>query len=425
MHTLKTLPNGLRVILVPLKDAQSVTVMKGYNVGSRQESDEISGAAHFIEHLMFKGTPRRPVARDISKEMDRIGAIFNAFTSKEMTAYYVKAAAEHFELALDMVSDMTYNALFDADEMDTERGVVIEEIRMYEDNPQRYVGNIYEREAFAGGNLGRDILGTVDTITNISREQLVAYRDSFYSDDNAVLVVSGAIPENIDELLAKYCIKPSAREDHYSHAASEYSLATVTGPKATIYNKKIEQVHLMLGFLTEGEEHIDSAVEEIIATHLGSGMSSILFDEVREKRGLCYYIRMNADKYSDIGSLVVQAGLNKNKLAEAIPLILSLIKKVRDDGFTDIELQETKDQIIGSLKLSLEDTADLAQQYLYPYVVTGELRSPQERIDEITAVSKDAILRVAQRVFVNKNLRLGIIHDSLTQEEVAPLLHID
>ncbi len=408
-----TLSNGLRVIVVPMRDAESITFLKGYHVGSRQETDELSGAAHFIEHLMFKGTVKRPKARDIMRALDAVGAEYNAFTAKDMTAYYIKIAADKAELAADILSDMLYHATFPAEEIERERGVILEEMKMYEDTPTRHIDDVFEQEAYKESSLGRFIIGNRESIYKMTRDQLLEYKNSFYTDDQSVLVVAGKVPDNIDELLERYFnVRHEANGAFALHAKE--TVFTLSEPRVRVLKKTVEQIHLQLGYRCKGFTDDDSYVHSVISTHLGGGMSSVLFDEVREQRGLCYYIRMYPDLYEDVGNIVVRAGLNKEKIADALEVIQNILQDFARNGMTDEELQQAKDQIIGGLKLSLEDSANRAELYLKRYLLAGEIMSPQDRIDRVQAVTKDDILRVSQEIFRTSNATLAVIADDDT-----------
>lgn len=419
MHKEIHLPNGLRCVVVPVPNTHSITVFKGYNVGSRQEDARRSGAAHFIEHMMFKGTTKRPTSKEISRELDRVGAQYNAYTGKEITAYYVKVAKEHVELALDIVADMTYNPLFPQEEFEKEKGVIIEEIKMYEDSPQQYVDDVFERIAFEEGELGRDIIGTRETITNMTREDLLTYKDQFYSDANAGVVIVGNVPENIDALLLKYFDRPAQEVQHPQLHVYE---STQQGSRIAVHTKSVEQIHLVLGFRSKGYLSHDAYAYSLLTTILGGGMSSPLFDEIREKRGLCYYIHMYPDLYDHVGNLVIRAGVNKEKVPEALEAMSDVLRTYKKNGVTDQELEDAKNQIIGSIALSIEDSARHADMYMKRLVVGGEALSPDERIARLQAVTKDDIMRILQAVIVTSNVSLALISDK--QEHASLLDHI-
>ena len=422
MHKELILKNGSRVVLVPNKDAKSMTVMKMYHVGSRQEEDSISGLAHFIEHMMFKGTEKRKTSIDITKELDGIGAQYNAFTSKDITGYYVKASAEKIETAFDILSDMLYNSTFDANELEKEKGVIVEEMKLYEDNPMRYISDIYEELLYQGNSLSRFIIGNRETINGMDRGRMVNFKEKYYNDANGLLCVAGFVPDNIEELLNKYFIQELKHEiTGHTFAAHQWNHGQ---PRIRIFDKKVEQSHLHLGFACEGFANDEAEAYDLICTILGGGMSSRLFDEVREKRGLCYYIRMFPDLYHDAGSLLIKAGLNQEKLPEAIEVILAEVAKIKAGDFTAEELQRAKDFLIGNFVLDMEDSANVAQFYLREQAVTGKLILPEEKIEKLKSLNKEELIKVANKVFVTERINLAVIADNLDEKLIKLLLKI-
>lgn len=416
MHKLHTLKNGLRVLLLPIKDSNSVTILKGYGVGSRNETLDVAGVSHFIEHMMFKGAKKFKTSKAISVALDVLGASYNAYTAKDMTAYYVKVAAPHFKKAGEIFFDMLYHAHFSKAEMEKERGVILEEIKMYEDAPAHYIDNVYEQAAFAGTTLGRDIIGTRETIKGMKHADLVSYMRSYYSDKGSVLVIAGKYPRNILKLLNGWI-----KKNNWHHTPPIVEKLPAQGLTTSIITKKVEQTQLALGFRTVGYGHHDSHAISILSTMLGGGMSSILFHELREKKGLCYSVSMHPILYEDIGSLVMFAGLNTDKLHEALQVTVDTIKKFLKTGITDKLIADTKSQMVGKYLLALEDNEVLAESYLKRYLLTGEIVTPQERIKRVTKVTKSDILRVAKSIFTKENTTLALITPKHDEKCVAIL----
>lgn len=423
MHKEIVLKNGLKVLLVPIEGVKSLTVMKMYNVGSRHETREIAGMAHFLEHMMFKGTNKRKTAQDISVELDSVGAQFNAFTGKDVTGYYVKVAAEKFELAVDILSDMLYDSVFDSGELEKEKGVIIEEMKAYEDQPMHYVDDLYEELVFKGNNLGEKIIGSRETIRSATRQAMVEFRNRYYHDHNSILCVAGAVPQNAEDLLNNYWKKPASEVEKTGKNYDKFQPAQ-NEPKVFTFAKKVEQAHLQLGFLSEGFASKDLYVYQIICAILGGGMSSRLFEELREKRGLCYYIRMSPDLYEDAGSLVVKAGVNHDKIEEAISVIVDELKKIKNGQLSEKEVQKAKDFLIGNLILDQEDSAHVAELYLRQYVVSGKLLAPDQKIEMLRAVTLDDVNRVAGRIFAAENINLALIANEPQAESYRKLLKI-
>ena len=328
MYSTTKLKNRLNLIMAPLKGTAAVTVLVLVPVGSRYESKNINGVSHFVEHLLFKGTKKRPTSIDITKELDAVGAEFNAFTSKDLTGYYIKAAAKNIEMAFDILSDMMLNSVFDKNEINKERGVIVEEINMYNDNPLMALHGLFEETVFSGNSLGWQIAGPKKVVKNISRAQLVAYKNKYYQPSNFIVTVSGDFNQaRVKSLANKYFGQKNERK-----VTGSYKKLTTkqSKPRVSLVYKDTLQVQMGLGFpaFAQGDKRIYAAY--LLSIILGGNMSSRLFDVVREQHGLAYFIRAEIDAYQDVGSFMVQAGLDKSRLPEAIKLILSELKKAAD-----------------------------------------------------------------------------------------------
>ncbi len=414
-----TLRNGARVIVAPRKDTQAVTVMVFVKVGSRYESVALNGASHFLEHLMFKGTVRRPDTQTISRELDSIGAEFNAFTSKDHTAYYIKASKQHVDLALDMLSDMLINSTFDAKEIDRERGVIIEEINMYEDNPMALIEDVFEKQLYGDTPLGRNIAGTKQGIAAMDRAAMLRYRDSYYVGSNTTIVVSGSVPKNIRALIATYFQKlPSKRMGK--------RFVTQTGfakPGVVLRQKATEQVHLALGMPTFGYLDKRNDALALLSVILGGTMSSRLFIEIRERRGLCYYIRASVNPYEQVGHLAIQAGIDKQRIGQAIPAITAELAKMVRTGITTEELHRAKEYVKGKFVLSLEDSENVAGWLGKQALFQRTVKTDSERMADIEKVTRRAVERVARQVLRPKAYRLSIVGPYADRERFVKLLH--
>jgi predicted Zn-dependent peptidase len=286
------------------------------------------------------------------------------------------------------------------------------------------VEDLYEELVFGGSTLGRNIIGTKDTIRAATREQMVDYFNRFYHDHNSILCVAGAVPANAEELLNQYWNKPVADGEQKTGKVYQPCVVNQTEPRLFTYKKAVEQAHLQLGFVSEGFTSEDFYTYQVLCTIFGGGMSSRLFEELREKRGLCYYIRMYPDLYEDAGSLVVKAGLNQEKIEEAITVILDELKKIKADGVEEKELQKAKDFLIGNLILDQEDSAHVAEMYLRQYVIAGNLVTPDEKIAKVRLVTAEDIKRVANKLFVNQGLNLALIVNEPKEENYKKLLNI-
>lgn len=408
MHTKQRLLNNVRVVLSPLKDTQTATVLVMFAVGSRYEQKKINGISHFIEHMMFKGTKKRPNTLAISKELDASGAGYNAYTSKDVTGYWVKISADKLELALDIVSDMLYNSKFDAKELEREKTVICEELRMYRDNPVMHIDTVLEQLMFEGSSLGWDIGGEDPIIMGMTRKEMVDFHGAHYSGANVVVGIAGNIDQKKAIALAKkYFGKPFKKETSagYEVFAQQKSVK----PRTIVYFKEVEQIQMMLGFHGYPYGHADREAIELLATILGGTMSSRLFISIRERHGLCYSIHASHESYHDTGVFSVQAGLDKSRLEQAIPLILAELKKIRDKGVTPQELKRAKDYKKGKLAISFEDSSNVVSWYARQEVMTGAMLTPEQKLKLLNKVTQKDIRRVAKNLFQTGNINLALI----------------
>ncbi len=390
-------PDGSVLLLVPKKDTQAITFEVIYKVGSRQENLRNNGVSHFVEHLMFKGTAKRPNTIDISKELDGIGAEYNAFTGKEHTGYYITADSSHLPLAMDMLSDMLYQSKFEATEMDRERGVIVEEINMYEDNPSFFVEEIFEDLLFRGSTLGKPIAGPREVIKTISRQNLYQYYQNHYYNGNAVIGVAGNFSEaKLQTLLKKYFPISKKQARNKIEKVGRFAQAQ---PRIKLINRNLEQVQLILGFRSLPSTDKRFMALQVLGNILGGTMSSRLFLQIREKMGLCYFVKAEVGGYEDISSFAVHSGLNKDKIYEALTMIKAELDRVKKDGISADELQKAKDNIRGRLILRLESPTSylnfLAAQELWNQNIK-DLPATLAALDKITVnqvnnLAKDVI----------------------------------
>lgn len=409
------LDSGLTVIRVPMGGVKSVTVLALVKVGSRYEDEKVNGISHFLEHMVFKGTANYPQAQDVAGAVDAIGAEFNAFTSKEYTGYYVKSASKDLHVGLDVVSDMLLTPQLRVDDLEREKGVIIEEINMYQDTPMRHIGDVFEQMFYAGSNLGRDIIGTKDTVRGISQSDFHQHLEKWYGLENMILLVVGDEDVvNSNQMLGK--VEKAFSKKTADQRQKPAILSTTKNPisdqeKLRIEYKKTEQAHFVLGF--PGIKRIDSDryAASVLSTILGGNMSSRLFTEVREKRGLCYYVRSDVDSYADAGFFGAAAGVDPSRVDEAIAVTLQQFTDVQSAKvpITADELKRAKDYTIGSLILGMEDSQAVAMSYGLKYLLEGEIRTLDEVIANISAVSMDDVLRVTQRLIQPDQIRLAMI----------------
>jgi predicted Zn-dependent peptidase len=404
---LTTLDNGLRVLTAPMESAQSVTCAIMLAAGSRYETPETNGIAHFSEHMFFKGTERRPTARDISKEIDAIGGEFNAFTGKEYTGYYVKCAAESRDVALDVLVDMLRHSKFDPDEIEREKGVIIEEMNMYFDTPRDFIGGVYEELLYGDQPLGWDIIGRKETVRDATRDTFTSYIDSWYKPGRMVVGIGGQLGdgllERIEELLGDL---PTAETGEPPPTAIE---ATNSLPRVRVHTKQSDQAHVSIGVYSYPLEHPDRYALQVLSNVLGGGMSSRLFTEVRERRGLAYYVFGLNHSYTDAGSLYAQAGVDIQRIDEAVTTIAAELRKVADEGVPEDELEKSKSFAKGRFVLQLESPQGLIMFGLRREVLEGKTPDPEEIIAALDKVTGEDLARVATDVIDGHGLNLAVI----------------
>ncbi|HUO75793.1 MAG TPA: pitrilysin family protein [Candidatus Paceibacterota bacterium] len=418
-YQLHTLPSGLRLVTVPMPAAKTATVLVLVGCGSKYEPKELSGISHFLEHMMFKGTARRPGYLDISRELDGIGASYNAFTSKEVTGYYAKAAATKLDTILDVVFDIFLNSKLEQGAMEIERGPITEELRMRRDDPQQHIERVFEELLYGDQPAGREIGGSIETIQKMMAPDLRTWFDAHYVASDTVIAVAGGIdPERVRA-------KVTETFEHIREAAKPEK-ATVSEhqkvPALKIVTKDVEQLYVALGvraFDMFDERRYPLA---LMAQILGGGMSSRLFDEVRSKRGLAYYVWAGPQLYTDSGYFEVGVGLNPAKGPEGLSVVLSELAKVASGGVTDEELKRVKDQAEGRMAFVLESTNGTADDYGSSLLFHDRIVTPEEELAKIVAVTRDDIRAVANALFTDDRLNLAIIGPRVQEEKFADML---
>ncbi|MFA5995273.1 MAG: pitrilysin family protein [Patescibacteria group bacterium] len=415
------LKNGFTIIKIPQHDTAAVTVMLLVPVGSRYETKTNNGISHFLEHLMFKGTVKRPTTLDISKALDGVGAEYNAYTSKDHTLYYIKAAAEHLELTLDLLSDMLFHSVFDAKEIDKERGVILEEINMYEDNPLMHLDTLLEMSVFGKDNpLGYDIAGLKPNIRNLPRATFVQYKQTHYSPRTMCLCVAGKLNQATDKLIARYFGSQPAT--NFTNKIAKRFIAKQTQPQIFHQQKDTQQTQLGVGVIGLPLLHKDLPALQVLSVILGGNMSSRLFVNIREKQGLCYFIRTEVNPYVDSGIFSIQAGLDKTRLQEALKSLMCELKQIKAEPVTNEELNNAKEYIKGQMALRFEDSSALAMWYGRQAVLTGKFVAPQERIKQINQVTVTDIQRIANQLFITKRLNIASIGSDHSTHHLKRLL---
>ncbi len=411
------LSNGTRVVTAPMSHAQSVACFVMFAAGSRYETRDESGIAHFAEHMFFKGTERRPTARDIASEIDGIGGEFNAFTGKEVTAYYVKCAAETRDVALDVLVDMLRHSRFDAGEIEREKGVIVEEMNMYADTPRSYIGNVWERHLYGDQPLGWDIIGTEETVRAATRETFVGYLDRWYRPERTVVGLGGNVGEGlVDRLEALLGDAPATA----TGAARELETGA-NGGVVRVHTKQSDQAHIVVGAPSYPIGHPDRYALQLVGTVLGGGMSSRLFTEVRERRGLAYYVFCGNSSYADAGAIAAQAGVDLNRIDEAIETIVHELRQAASEPVPAEELEKARAFAKGRFVLGLESPHGTIMFGLRREVLEGRTAEPDEVLAGLDAVTAEDVQRVAADV-LGGELRLALIGPFDDPSRFEPLL---
>jgi len=404
-----------------MEGTRTATVLVLVGTGSKYETKEINGISHFLEHMMFKGTTKRPGKMDIARELDAIGAEYNAFTGKEYTGYYAKASIDKLDTIMDVVFDIFLNSKLTEEDIDTERGVIVEELNMYRDMPQRYVGDLFEKLLYDDQPAGWDIGGEKETVMSLKRGQFVNYFNTHYVAKNTIIAVAGNIEPEV--------IKKKAGE--YFSAIRDGNLVTKlpvtekqSGPALLVHYKKTDQTHFHLGFRSCNMFDDRKYALGVLGTVLGGGMSSRLFEEVRDKRGLAYYVGAGNDTATDAGYFMVKAGVNNEKVFEAIKVVLDEIRKIKDSGIMAEELQRAKDNISGSMALGLEHSDAVANAYAGPILFENKVLTPEEELGKIKKVTLQEVHQVAKDIFDNNKLNLAVIGPFQDEEPFRAILKV-
>lgn len=422
MYQKTTLRNGIRIIKVPNGNIETVTVMAIFTAGSRDEAAGTEGMAHFLEHMFFKGTGRRPKAADINKDLDRVGASSNAFTGKEYTGFWAKTEKKDLPLALDVISDILLHSRFDPRELENEKGAVIEEINMYEDAPMRDIPAVLENMLYAEQSLGHDPLGTKENVRGFTRRDLLRFYRKHYTADRLVVAVSGNFHDGeIDRMVAK-AFTGLARAPR--PAARRRCAERQTEPQLAVKYKKTDQTNFSLGFRTFGEGHPDEYVLVVLDTILGGGSSSRLYELVREQRGLAYYIYTCNETFRDAGYLAVQSGVGNDKCEQALGLVLEELRRVKEEAIPAEEIERAKSCIKGRMAIGLESSSAMANFVTMQEIATGEVLTPAEKFAKINAVTAEQLQRLAREIFTPERLNLAVIGPFRTKKNLEKLLNL-
>ncbi len=416
----KTLPSGLRTLLLPRKDVQTVTFQVLIGVGSRYETPRQNGLSHFLEHMFFKGTENRPTTKEIAGEIDSVGGEFNAFTGEEYTGYYVKVPKEHLEKGADVVSDILLRPLFPPEEIEREKGVIVEEIRMYTDAPMRHIAHIWNEAMFGTHPLGRRIDGLEETVNSFQQKDFKNYTKTHYHTGNAVVTVAGNFDEKKTEKLLADLFKPLSEGKETKPKAAPKRVPV----KRFLHEKRahLDQTHMMIGVpgFKKGDDRNYAAA--LLAAILGGGMSSRLFLSVRERNGLAYMVRTSNGNYTDTGDFVTQAGVRTDKAAKALELILAEYDRVMEEEVPEDELDKAKQMVRGSLVLGLEETNAIAFYAAEQELLEKDIETPAEIWKKIEKVTVKDIQKVAKQLLDPKKRVLALLSPHSSTKSFEKLL---
>jgi predicted Zn-dependent peptidase len=414
----QVLKSGLRLITIPMADNPSVTVLVVVETGSKYETKETNGISHFLEHMVFKGTPKRPSASDISRELDSIGAQYNAFTSQEFTGYYAKAASRHIGKIIDVVSDMCINPIFDEKEIAKEKGVIIEELRMYRDLPQKHVQNVMGHLLHGDQPAGWEVIGTEETIKSFTRDTFLKYRNEHYVSKATTVIISGSFDEKDIAGRIEEAFSGVLKGDKKGKLPVK---ADQKAPAISVEPKETDQTHLVIAVRTFPVLDKRIPVMNVMSAILGGGMSSRLFSRMRDELGICYYIRASHDSLTDHGDLSISAGVDNARVETAIKEILAQCERLKEELVSPEELKKAKDYIAGTIMLELETSDARAEFAGLDEAVKGRIDAPEEVIRKVGEVTSKDVQKLARQIFVNEGLNLALIGRS-KKEALMPLV---
>jgi len=421
MYKKTILKNGLRIITIPMKNTKTVSVLALIGTGSKYETKDINGISHFLEHMFFKGTRKYPTTLKIAERLDNIGGNYNAFTSKEFTGFWAKVGKEHFDLAIDWISDILFNSKFEEKEIKREKGVIIEEVNMYLDNPMSYIGDLWEKLLYGDQPAGWLTIGKKENILKFKRKDFLKYFKNHYLAKNMVVCVAGNFGKKTTvKKIEKYFrkIKEGKTKEKLKTIESQKT------PQILIHYKKTDQTHLCLGVKAYDLFQSKKYAQIILSVILGANMSSRLFTLIRERKGLCYYIRTSSDSSTDTGYLVTQAGIPHKNVEQVIKLIIREYKKLKTVKITEKELQKAKDYLKGTINLKLESSDYQASFHSFEELLTNKILTPEEKFAKLDKVSANDVQKIAQNIFKPEKLNLAIIGPHKNKEKFQSLLKI-
>ena len=414
----KTLSNKLRLQAVEMPGTNVVTTLILVGAGSRYETKDISGISHFLEHMFFKGAKKYKTPKEVSEAVDSFGGEFNAFTGKEYAGYYIKSGKANLEKSFDVLSDMLVHSTFPEKEINKERGVILEEMAMYLDAPMYQISWDFERLVFGDQPLGRDQIGTAELIKSVTRQQFIDYQKSLYVPENMVVTVAGAVNEKTLELLADFF----SMEDIPAAIQPQKFDPSIITEKIKMRTKKTEQYHISFGMKALAENDKQFPALKILGTALGGNMSSRMFQNVREEKGLCYSVRTQVDEYSDTGLMTTRAGVNLNDVMKAVDAIAHEYEVINKNGITIDELKKAQNYIIGKTDLSTEDTEDVAHEYAKNELLYNSVETYEDWKHKIAKVELDQVNQLAKDIIIPANYKFAGIGPNIDEAELIRLI---
>ena len=415
------LADGLRVVTTPLPTAQSVSVNVFVGAGSRGEAPRTQGVAHFLEHMVFKGTPRRPNAIAVAETIEGAGGVLNAYTSKEVTCYWNHVPLDELETGVDLLADILQNCLLDPEEIDRERSVVQQEIRRSQDQPSAWVGELLGRAFYGDDPMGWPTAGTEDSVAALQRDDFRGWLGAWYGAPNIVVSIAGnTTHEEVLASVGRHFANPSLKDRAVAPAMPSLN-GSVPARRVIADSRPITQANLALGLPALSRSDPDRYALMVLNSLLGRGMSSRLFKEVRERRGLAYSVGSSVSRYSDTGMLAVSAGVSPENSREAVKVVLEELAKLVQERVGDEELAKARHYTVGSFRLGLESPMALGQRAGESLLTLGEIEPIESVVEKLSAVSADDLLRVAQRVLPREKAALAVVGPSI---EEGPLLEI-
>ncbi len=414
-----TLPNGVRVIVIPVHDNPSATVMVACETGSNYESKRENGLSHFLEHMLFKGTPKRPSALAVATELDAVGAESNAFTGNEATAYHAKSEKRHWKKLLEIVSDMYLNPSFPATDLEKERGVILQEIAMYQDLPQKHVWEVLAKLLYGDSSAGRSVAGLPENVKRFSRQDFLSYHRKHYAASKTIVVIAGDVTPQavVSEVKKIFASLPKVKK-----GTKDLVKEKQVTPGFTLVEKKSDQTHMVMAFRSYASDDKRAPLVSVLMGVLGAGMSSRLFQRLREEMGACYYIAAGTDTHTDHGYAAIWTGIDKKRILEVTGALLEECKRLTRELVTDKELQKVKDYMVSHLYMGLETTDALAGFYVSEEIIHNKCREPKEVEALIRKVTAEDIMKTAKELFTDKNLNLAIVGNVSNGKAVKKVL---